>query len=304
MSLIASECSPGKVHWRTDRAGRRSVAPRRGFALPLVVMLTFVASVALVLLLERRAVALRTTQRQVQVYTSHHRAAGIKECVSRWLATTRVRGGQSLSETGLAFRLALPGGEEIRVRFEDGQGAALIDETSLTAERRRIVQLMREYLEQLPPELTFGATRAVGPAEISMTTAPAIVIEALVVSVVDPRRVERAVEAILSRRNVGLLSRDELPRALSDVGVTEEERDLLLSMLVESPTLWRVIAEIVNERGVMLTRSGGLMEWRPEARSDQFSQSGLFLTWDDLPLEEDEFGRPVPGAYAGDPASP
>lgn len=273
---------------------------RRGFALPLVVLLTFIASLSLVLLLERRTVSQRTVQRQIQAYTGHHRAAGIQECVGRWLATTRVRGRQSISESGVAFRLNLPGGESISVRFEDGQGAAMLDETNLRGERREIVMLMREFLEQFPPELTDGAMRNVGPAEISLKAAPAIVINALVAAVIpDPDRQARAVEAILSRRNAGLLSREELPRALTDIGIRDEERDLMLAMLVEGPTLWHVIAEITDAGGVLLSRSGGLMEWRPEARSESFSQPGMFLTWQDLPLEDEETGQPVSGAYAG-----
>ncbi len=278
---------------------------RRGFALPLVVLLAFIASLSLVVLLERRAVSHRTVQRQVQAYTGHHRAAGLKECVNRWLSTTRVRGQESLSETGRAFRLVLPSAEAIDVRFEDGQGAAMIDETNLGGDRRRIVRRMREYLEQLPPELTHRATRNVGPAEISIRSAPAIVIEALVVAMVDePRRQQRVVEAILSRRNAGVLTREELPRALSDAGLKDEERDLMLAMLVEAPTLWRVVADITDARGYVLSRSGGLMEWRPEARSDQFSQTGMFLTWEDLPLEDEAMGQPISGAYAGAPRVP
>lgn len=285
-------------------AGRTNTRSRRGFALPLVVLLTMVASLSIVLLLERRAVAHRTVQRQVQAYSGHHRAAGIQETITQWLSTTRVRGRDSLSDTGLAYRLVLPGGEEIRVLMDDGQGAAMIDETSLAAERRTIVRRMREYLEQLPPDLTDRATRSVGPAEISVRAAPAIVIEALVVAVVDPQRQERAVEAILSRRSAGLLTREELPRALSDVGVTDEERDLLLSMLVESPSVWQVVAEIADARGEVLSRCGGLMEWRPEARSEQFGQAGMFLTWEDLPVEDEVLGQPVQGGYAGSRSAP
>lgn len=287
-------------------ANRAQLRPRsrRAFALPLVVLLTLVASLSLVLLLERRAVAHRTVQRQVQAYSGHHRAAGIQETITQWLATTRVRGRESLSDTGQAYRLVLPGGEEIRVAMADGQGAALIDETNLTAERRTIVRRMREHLERLPPELTYLATRAVGPPEISIRTAPAIVIDALVAAVVDPDRQVRAVEAILSRRNAGLLTREELPRALADVGVTDEERDLMLAMLVESPTIWQVVAEIVGPRGERLSRSGGLMEWRPEARSDQFSHAGMFLTWEDLPVEDEAVGQPVSGVYAGSRSVP
>lgn len=286
----------------TLRTQPRPRNARRAFALPLVVLLAFVASLSLVLILERRVVSQRTVQRQIQAYTGHHRAAGVKECVSRWLSTTRVRGQESLSETGHAFRMALPTGEGIDVRFEDGQGTALTDETNLTGDRRYIVRTMREYLQQLPPELTHRVFRGVGPVEISLRSAPAIVIDALVFSIVDdPNRRQRAVEAILSRRNAGLLTRDELPRALSDAGLEEEERDLMLSMLVEAPTLWHVVAEISDGRGRLLSRSGGLMEWRPEARSEQFTQTGMFLTYEDLPVEDQADEQPLSGAYAGSP---
>jgi hypothetical protein len=285
----------------TLHPARSNPRARRAFALPLVILLTFIASLSVALMLERRAVAHRTTLRQIQAYTGHHRAAGIQECIGQWIGTTRVRGGESLSASGLAFQLVLSSGESINVLFADGQGTALTDDTNLSREKREIVRRMREFLEQLPPELTDSTMRGVGPVEISLRAAPAIVIDALVAAVIDPQRQKRTVEAILSRRNAGLLTREELPRALTDIGVTDEERDLLLSMLVESPTIWNVVAEITDARGYLLSRSGGLMDWRPEARSDQFSRQGLFLSWADLPVEDDVQNYPVQGA---DPRTP
>lgn len=268
--------------------------------MPLVVLLAFAASLALVVLLERRAVSQRIAARQIAQYAGHHRAAGLKEMINRWLSTTRNRVGESITPGGHAFSMELPGGERIDVSFADGQGSAMIDESSAGGDRRYIVRAMRDYLESLPPELTDRATRSVGPAEISLQTAPAVVIEALVVATVEPERVQRAVEAILSRRNAGLLQRDRLPEALTDAGLTQDERDELLSMLVEAPTLWRVQADIVDRDGRVVSRSVGLMEWSAESRSDAFNQSGPFLTWEDIPADQIGPDRP----FAGVPSVP
>lgn len=270
---------------------------RRAFALPLVVLLAMAASLALVLLLERRAVSQRIMARQIAGYTGHHRSAGIREMINRWLTTTRNRVGDALDNGGQAFRLELPGGEMVVVSFADGQGAALIDETNAVGSRRDIIRSMREYLDGLPLELTTYATRSVGPAEISLMAAPAIVIEALVVATVEPQRVPRAVEAILARRNAGVLERQQLPDALRDVGLTEDEQAELLDMLVEAPTLWMVQADVLDQDGFLTSRSIGLMEWTVESRSDPFNQSGPFLTWDEIPLDQVEAESPGPGSY-------
>lgn len=268
---------------------------RRGFALPLVVLLAFVASLALVVLLERRAVSQRIAARQIAQYSGHHRAAGIKEMINRWLSTTRNRVGESISAGGHAFSMELPSGEVIEVSFSDGQGAAMIDDSAVSGDRRDLIRAMRDHLESLPPILTDGVTRSVGPAEISLQVAPAIVIEALVVATVEPQRVPRAVEAILTRRSAGLLHRDRLPEALTDAGLNEDERDELLSMLVEAPTLWRVQADVVDRSGRIVSRSVGLMEWSIESRSDAFNQSGPFLTWEEVPVDTYGFERPAVG---------
>ena len=96
-------------------------------------------------------------------------------------------------------------------------------------------------------------------------------------------------------RNAGLLQRDRLPEALTDAGLNEDERDELLSMLVEAPTLWRVQADVVDRSGRILSRSVGLMEWSAESRSDAFNQSGPFLTWEEVPVDTYGFERPTVG---------
>src|ERR1043166_3833682 len=118
----------------------------RAFALPLVVLLILIAGLTVALLVERHGVSDRAITRNIDNYRNHHRAAGIKECILRWLDTARGRVSESLDESGLAFTMDVSREGQIKVYMQDAQGAALSDPSALAGRRREIVEDMKFLL--------------------------------------------------------------------------------------------------------------------------------------------------------------
>ncbi len=263
---------------------------RRGFALPLVVLLVLAAGLTVGLLMERHGTSHRAIARQVANYKNHHRASGIQECVLRWLDTARGKLEQSLDPDGLAFTLDVQGRGEIRVYFRDAQGALLTDSSQLVGRKREIVEDAKFLLELLPPEgQVEGIFRPVGPAEVSLVSAPAVVIQALCIAVTgDQAKGLFAATAILQRRGDVDPRRPEgssVMTALAEGPLSEEEKRELGSMLISTPKLYEVTAVTVDRSGRVLDRSAGLY-LIDESRNDTFKQGGSFLTWDELPIQQ------------------
>jgi hypothetical protein len=272
----------------------RRVSPRsRAFALPLVILLLLVGALTVGLLMERHGVSYRAIVRNVDNYKNHHRAAGIKECILRWLDTARGRVDQSIDSDGLAFSMDVSGEGHIDVYLRDAQGSALSDPSTLSGRRREIVEDMKFLLETIPadqrPDNLF---RPVGPPEICLNTAPDLLVKALCLAVVgEPTKANQAVVAILDRRAsvnpaaTGANNTNNIADALRDVPITERQRKEIASMLVTQPTLYECVVETRNSSDVLLNKSSGLYHL-DESRSDTFKQGGGFLTWDALPLND------------------
>jgi hypothetical protein len=226
--------------------------------------------------------------RNVGNYKNHHRSAGLKECILRWLDTARGRVDQLLDEDGLAFRLEVSNEGTIFVYFKDAQGSVLTDATNLSGRRREILEDMKFLLDQVPgdqrPERLY---RPVGPPELSFETAPEMAIRALCLAVItDPRRAQEAAEALLRRRESGTSTVADITGVLRDLPIQERERREVASMLIATPTRYEVESETRDTSGYLLDRSFGLYKV-DDSRNDTFKQGG-FLTWDSIPLDEKE----------------
>lgn len=198
---------------------------RRAFALPLVVLLLLVGGLTVALLLERHGVSYRAIVRNVDNYKNHHRAAGIKECILRWLDTARGRLDQSLDSEGLAFSMDVSGEGRIDVSLFDAQGSTLSDPTALSGRRREIVEDMKFLIETVPQDQRpNGIFRPVGPPEICLNTAPDLLIKALCLAVIgEPNKANQAAVAIFNRRGTGQSGRLDSSRESAG---RESSRDL------------------------------------------------------------------------------
>ncbi|GEM_PF-1909631 len=274
---------------RPRRTLKRRRSRVRGFALPLVILLTLAVGIGLGVLFQRHGVASLAARRQADNYIERHAGLGMREMVSRWMTTVRGRLKDSLEEDGFAFNLELPDGGRIDVSFRDAQGTALSDSSMLTGRRQEIVVLMNHYLSVLPEELRQLATRRHGPSEISIDAASPEVLLALAQSIVGPDKADDVVQSLRQRRDDQTagrsLSSEQVSRGLSEARVEPEQIAEFQAMLVMQPSLWFVTAEFKTSSGRLIDRAGGLMLVNPSG-SNPYNQNGPFLTWEALPLEE------------------
>lgn len=263
----------------------------RGFALPLVILLTLVVGLGVAVLFQRHGVAALAARRQADDYIHRHAGLGMRELISRWLTTVRGKLQESLDSDGFAFSLALPDGGRVDVTIEDAQGTILSRTDDLTGRRREIVELMNYTLKPLAPELREQLTRQHGPSEISIESARPEVLLALASAIAGPDAADDVMRSLTQRRDDQApgrtLTMDQIARALSEARMEPPQIAEFQAMLTTTPTLWLAIAEVKGSGGRVLERAGGLIEINSE-RIDPFNQNGPFLTWDLMPLEEAE----------------
>jgi hypothetical protein len=289
-------------------------------------MLALVGGLAVVLLLNRHGTSHRAVARQIDSYRDHHRSAGVKECVLRWIDTARNRVEESLAADGHAFTMNIrgeggAGGGSVRVSLVDAQGALLSETSTISGRRREIVESAKFLIEAVPPEARGGGEsgsdpvfRPAGPAEISINSAPELVVRAVCLAVVDePPKAQQAAAAILRERTrVGVpplpldasgrrlpdevlgtldptarMAQGDVMKALANVPITDKERREIAGMFVAKPSLYRCVAETRDASGRLLDRSAGLYLME-EGRAETFKQGGAFLTWESLALDPSE----------------
>lgn len=295
-------------HMSSERVRGRSDQRRGGFALPLVILLTLVVSLAVAVLMQRNGTGYLAARRQADSYIKAHAGLGIREMVSRWLTQVRGRLSDSLESDGFAFTLVLPGGDHIDVYLDDAQGSALARSDALTGRRREIIEMMNAYLDLLeygpigaapgqrpPPRAQTGGAgdlplrRMYGPSEISLKTAPREVLEALAAAVADPKQTVAIADTIIRKREghdgTRVQEVDEITRSLREVGVDDEAIREIGLMLVATPKLYKVTAELRGSGDRLLDKAEGLLEVN-EGNNDPFNMNGPFLTWESVELED------------------
>lgn len=265
---------------------------RRAFALPMVILLALVATLAIGVILSRTGVSGTAVNQQILIYQQHHRHAGMREMVDRWLATTHGSMQDQLESDGQAFTLELPRGRRVRVLVTDGQGQVLDDLRGLYGPEARYTAMALEFLHRTTnadenPDLAKQLFRKAGPAQVSINSAPPIVIEALTSAIVPGRDGQRLAREYVTRRDRQLLVLADVRSIATEMGVQNEEIAALERMFVATPTVWFVDATLATG-GRAVERSGGLIEIVTDAAAAATTGVGSrtrFLTWDDLPLE-------------------
>lgn len=258
-----------------------------GFALPLVLLVVLTAGLTVALLMERHGVSYRSINRHVDDYRNHHRAAGIKECVLRWLDTAHGRMDSSIDDDGLAFQMTVRGEGRIDIYMHDAQGSTLSDPSALSGRRREIVEDVKFILDNLPEDMkqdTFF--RPVGPPEICLNTAPDIIVCAVCLAVIgDLEKAMQAAKAILDRKKLDDSGSPNILAALSDLSIEEKERREIAAMLVTKPSLYEIVAETRDNSETLLNKSSGLYQIDDSKGNETFKQGGAFLTWDQVPVQ-------------------
>lgn len=242
---------------------------RRGYALPLVLLLALVASVVMAMVLDRQRTQTLSQKRQLDQYRDDHFAKGMQEAIDAWMKSVAARPfGELLEADGHALDMELAGGVTLRLYAFDGQGSVLTEIMGLTGEARVDAANLIDSLAQLPPELRVQVggfdrgrlpelTRRFGPLQISVNAAPESVLHAAVRYALDGDNSADAVKAIVEARSAKVLAAADLSDALAKIKAEAPQRNVLSRILTTQPVLYRLEAR--------LFRTGASPDARPAA---------------------------------------
>lgn len=223
----------------------------RAFALPLVILVGLIATLAAAAALERQSAQRLMVQRQIDEYRRHHDMLGAKSVIRYWLSRQ-----QDLTRLGAdparpAHRFALPGGLRVSVYLSDGQGTVKGDLSDEQLSDRRLA--FEDLFYRLPPGRP-DLVRRTGPPEVCVNSAPREVLAAL--------RADDAslASAIMSERDRRRLDAGTFRAVLDKAGVRADEIGELMKLVVYEPSLWKITVDAVQ--GEETRRFAALVEPR------------------------------------------
>jgi hypothetical protein len=244
-------------------------ASRRGYALPLVLLLALVASVVMAMVLDRQRTQTLSQKRQLDHYRDDHFAKGMQEAIDAWMKSVAARPLAELLDTdGHALDMELAGGVTLRLYAFDGQGGILSEIMGLTGEARTDAANLIDALAQLPPELRVQVggfergrlpemTRRFGPLQISVNSAPEPVLHAVMRYALDGSSSADAVKQIVEARSGKVLAAADLSDAIAKIKADIPQRSIINRLLTAQPVLYRLEAR--------LFRTGASADARPAA---------------------------------------
>ena len=275
---------------------------RRGFALPMVLLLALVVSLATAVMLRRQAALRLTIDRELRAYQEHHAARGLQEVISAW---TRSLGDEPLDsvlgEDGQAFDLDLAGGSTARVSLFEAQGTVLINPQGLSGQSLEDARGIASRLPRRTRSDDTSLVRKVGPVAISINSAPEVVLGAVADFVFDGgTAADQFVRELLKKRAEGPLERNMLSQLAIKVKADNAQRLMLTRLLTVKPTLWYVVVELYSPRtahrpSMLKARYGGALiidtGRGPQAESAEiWDRSAPFLSWEDLGVDDQRGG--------------
>lgn len=230
----------------------RHARSRRGFTLPVVLVMAMIVALFLGAAYSRQSVQRLTVARQLAEYRRHHEMFGVRAIVRRWLSGTFDRLPQIVAESegrrGLedfAYGFVLPSGATVRVYVSDGQGAVGTSQDGLPESMRAA---HTDLLDRLPPDVP-GLRRTIGPAQTSINAAPRAVLETLV-----PDDGPRFADRIIAARERKPLDREQVDRALDIAGVIPDDKVKVMGLIAFQPSLWRLDVLMADEQGERVFR--------------------------------------------------
>jgi hypothetical protein len=286
---------------------------RRGYALPLVLLLALVASVVMAMVLDRQRTQTLSQKRQMDHYRDDHFAKGMQEAIDAWMKSVAARPfNELLGPDGHALDMDLAGGVTLRLYAFDGQGSILTEIMGLTGEARVDAANLISELSQLPPELRATLTgfqrgrltemtRRYGPLQISVNSAPEPVLHAAVRYAFGGSKSADAVNAIVEARSEKVLTAPDLSDVIAKLKGEINERSVMTRLLTTQPVLYRLEAR--------LYRSGASADAAPAAiyagytmisgRSSQRDRTGSQTTRLTSIFDWHRVPEPQPNSFGG-----
>jgi len=233
----------------------------RGYAVPVVLLVAMAGGAMIAVMLNRSGTLDLASRRQRTASVEHHLSLGVQETAATWLgAVGNLDMGALLEDDGLACTAKLDNRREIRIYFEDAQGALNTDEAIYTPAQREVVARVEELLGGNTPQgrtqgrdddAQFGQsslTRRTGPKGINVNSAPERVLIALASALLeDDAAGVRVADALIRGRAEDPLRAGEARSAVSATGI--EGASDILDWLVYESALWRVRADLMEPPG-------------------------------------------------------
>lgn len=261
---------------------------RRAFALPLVVILSMVATMAIAVMLERQGHQTRSTIRQLRWTQDRHLERGVREVAGAWLTGATRRLNDIAKNGGHALDLTMDDGRVIRLDIEDAQGSVLSVLDGVPENEMPFAEGAYESILQVSddPATLERLTRTVGPAAISAVKAPEVVLVAAAAPMIgDGQAAAMARDIVLARDAAeGTTGTQWLRQVIAEYFTEMEDRRTMQRLLVAEPNLWRLRITVLDGRGRVGSMYEAVVhvdgrEIRQRADSGAFTPLGPFLLW-------------------------
>jgi hypothetical protein len=294
---------------------------RRGFVMPIVMLLALIIGLLSSVVLARAAQRSTIVRDQLAAYTASHRDRGVKELAAAWLMYSYTQDLEAMTgggpDGGDAFTVTIGRTTTVNVRIEPAQRTARINPIGLNADDGRLARETETILRERFGEIGLrGRTREVGPVALDAFGATDDVLAAVAqatlegIDPIDDDTADRFVRQLRREDNGTRINPAMVLRAVDNLGLQADARDRLAAVLGTTPTLWRVTAEW-NERDPArpaLARREvytGLINLTSQTRSNFGAQhpKELFLEWDMIDGADDPTGYTDPAGGRGRPGA-
>lgn len=284
---------------RRSAATRRFATSRRGFAMPVVIVLAMVAGIMAVVVLERQAAQRQTVSRQLNGYVDIHFERGVREVVGQW--TDSLIGQpieKLLGPDGHAMDIERPDGSVVAIYLFDGQGSALTEVSGLSeSDAVDALGVMQELKARTGGRVDPGWIRPVGPVRVCVSSAPPEVLDAVFAYAKGGKIEKRAVQSLLNAQKRGEVTDVDLNTAVDAAGLTPEQKNTVKRILIVKPELWNTVVDVYQPGSsglvaryggrFLLSNFGAAAGGGAPGRSTSMVSLGKFLWWEPLPLNDD-----------------
>lgn len=248
--------------------GRHSIyrASRRGFALPLVVLIALVSSLVVAVMLDRSNIQARTVKRQLDGYRDDHFAKGMQEAIDSWMKSVATKPmADLLEEDGHAMDLELADGVILKLYVFDAQGSVLTDFGMLQGDSITDAQGVAMAYSGISVEELQKASKAIAETEkvhaagrytpvtltrrygspaVSVNSAPDPVLAAVANFAGGGDLVAELLESVNAARSAAPLGATELADLIAKIQTEPEIRAVLQRLLTAQPTFWQIEARL------------------------------------------------------------
>ena len=291
------------------------IAKRRGYALPLVLLLGLASAISVTIMLEHQTRLRMAENRVVNAYVAHHSQQGLAMVAEIFLKSLRrnargapnVNSAQAASERAEAdrdpdpiirFSLVFPiDGSRADFELRDAQGTVLDD---VSGDSGAVMSHAAAYLSAREGGRRFLRQR--GPIQVNINTAPREVLEQIIEHGAPGGRNRPADIALelIRRREDRRLDMGSLRLALSEAGIEKQYLDVFMGyddttmkpathfagMFVTEPTLRRLTVTVFSPTSVPLKRFVGLVLYDTTVGATGNKPGMAFLAWEETPATE------------------